>query len=159
MIDRDALKTALTRAGRGRELALPGADAIVDRWRAELDEFVSYYAEKYKETVNPFAWWDANPTKARAFFEPDTLSLSAPMKAAVWRILLGFEIHRVALEYSVVSEASALRIELKAPGADEVEVFESAAADDTKLLRHLGSIRVNGKLQLQGYHAFAAPAA
>lgn len=154
VIDREQLKDALVKEGRGRELALPGADTVLDRWRAGLDEFVTYYADRFKETINPFDWWNVNPAKARAFFEPDTLSLSAEMKAAVWRILLGFDIHKIELVYQSAAP-SQVRLELSAPNSSKIEVFESNAPEDAKLLRHLGSIRVNGEFQLQGYHAFA----
>ena len=158
MIDREKLKEAITRTGRGRELSITGADAVLDRWQISLDAFVTYYANRFNETVNPFDWWQANPTKARAFFEPDTLSLSAEMKAAVWRILLGFDIRKVELVYQA-SAPSLVRLELSAPHDSGTETFESTAPEDAKLLRHLGSIRVNGQFQLQGYHAFATPAA
>lgn len=158
MIDREQLKEAVARTGRKREFSLPGADVVLDRWRSSLEEFVAYYAQRFNETVNPFDWWKANPAKARAFFEPDTLSLSAVMKAAVWRLLLGFDIRRIELLYQQ-SAPSRVRVELGPPGSTDSEVFESDAPEDAKLLRHLGSIRVNGEFQLQGYHAFAAPAA
>lgn len=157
MIDLEALKAALTRTGRARELTLPGGDAILDRWRAGLDEFVAYYQDRFDETINPFDWLNANPAKARAFFDPDTLSLSPAMKAAVWRILLNFDIRKVELVYQLYAP-SVLRVELSALGTADTEVFESGAAEDAKLLRHLGSIRVNGQFQLQGYYAFATPA-
>lgn len=158
MTDREALKDAINRTGRERELALPGGDAVLDRWCAGLDEFVAHYQQRFGDVVDPFAWWGANPAKARAFFEPDTLSLSSEMKAAVWRMLLGFDIRKVELVYQL-SAASVLRVELSAPGSDHAEVFESHTPEDAKLLRHLGSIRVNGQFQLQGYHAFVTTAA
>ncbi|MCI0700031.1 MAG: hypothetical protein L0241_02975 [Planctomycetia bacterium] len=158
MIDLNALKAAVGRTGHARELTLPGADVVLERWRVGLEEFVAYYQNRFGETVNPFEWWKANPAKARAFFDPDTLSLSAAMKAAVWRILLGYDIRKVELVYQP-SPPSRVRLELSAPASSEIEPFESDAPEDAKLLRHLGSIRVNGQFQLQGYHAFATPAA
>ena len=158
MIDRESLRDAVARTGRGRELSLPGANAYLERWRVGLEEFIAYYQQRFNETINPFQWWDANAAKASAFFDPDTLSLSATMKAAVWQMLLGFDLCRVELVYQL-SGPSLLRLELSSPELNEVNLFESDAAEDAKLLRHLGSIRVNGAFQFQGYHAFATSAA
>jgi hypothetical protein len=158
MIDRESLRDALLRTGRGRELQLPGSDAVLDRWCQGLDEFIAYYQNRFRETIDPFEWLKANLAKARAFFEPDTLSLSAEMKTAVWRILLGFDIRKVELLYQP-GGISHLRMELSPPRVGEIDVFESNAAEDAKLLRHLGSIRVNGQFELQGYHGFATAVA
>jgi|GEM_PF-2688790 len=153
MIDLKLLKQVVAQTGRGRELDLPGADEVLERWREGLDAFITYYRDRFGETVNPFDWWKVNPPKARAFFEPDTLSLSAPMKAAVWRILLGFDIQKIELVYQF-SAPSHLRVELSTPAREEIELYESDNPADAKLLRHLGSILVDGQFQFQGYHSF-----
>lgn len=147
------LREALTHAGFGRELGLPGGADLLDRWDRGLAAFTQHYERRFRETVDPFAWWARNRIKAQAFFQPDTLSLSAEMKAAVWRVLLGSDIKSVELRFSPEDGESNLRLVLRSPYGD-VEEYQSNYPDDVKLLRHLGTVSVDGRLEFQGYHAF-----
>lgn len=149
----DDLRDALVKAGLGRELEYPGGAELLDRWARGMTDFIEYYHRRFGDTVNPFAWWESNPVKARAYFEPDTLSLSPEMKTAVWRILLGSDIRTVEMRFTPEEAVSHLRLVLRSPHG-EVEEYTSSQPNDLKLVRHLGTVSVGGRLEFQGYHAF-----
>ena len=75
------------------------------------------------------------------------------MKVAVWRILFGCEIEAIHLS----SEPSQFRltIRLRTPYGENEPEYESQDSEDVRLLRHLGTVEVNGATRFQGYYAFA----
>ena len=56
-----------------------------------------------------FGLVETNPTKAAAFFQPDTLQASREMKLMVWRILLGCEIQGIELTSTEQGKQSLFR--------------------------------------------------
>lgn len=148
-----ALREALTEAGEGWALRYWGdrADGELDRLLGKLSRFTEEYQRRYVEPPDPFRLLRDNPIKGTAFFQMDTLRLSAGMMCAVWRILLGADIRSLRLEV-MPRERMVLRLELATPGGG-TEVFESQEPSDFRLLRHLGTVEVSGKLELQGYYA------
>jgi hypothetical protein len=128
------------------------ANANLDRLAADLEDFAQQYKQRFGERPDPFALLEENPLKGAAFFQIDTLLLSADMKIMVWRILLGCEIARVEFRYHAGAEP-ALLVVLQPPYGQRQERYEGQKAADFRVLRHFGTTGVNGKLFLQGYYA------
>jgi|SRR5579864_3810260 len=114
-----------------------------------LNEFVEQYSLRFKETPDPFALRD--PLKGRAFFDFDTLRASTNIKILIWRILLGYEIGRVHLDYDSESETK-LTFWLQTPEGDEE--YSGVPFQDFPVLRHFGILTANGRFLLQGFYAF-----
>lgn len=161
-INRETLREALRQTGNDRPFR--GAhndqylDLQLDLWCAGLRAFVDEYSKRFGEMLDPFAWLPVSPLKAKAFFQIDTLNLSPEMKIAVWRILLGSEIRALETVFRPEEEKTDLCLVLRPPYADAgaYETYQSDKPDDIRLIRHLGTIRVNNRLELQGYYAFAS---
>lgn len=148
----DVVREALAKTRSKTLLEAPGWEAYFSKWADGLGEFVARYQSRFQDRPDPVGLLQTAPAKGAAFWELDTLRLSVEMKIAVWRVLLGSDIVSAILEST--DQRFRLVLQLRTPyGTDEEYVSESSA--DLRLLRHLGTIEVNGRTQFQGYYAFA----
>jgi hypothetical protein len=73
------------------------------------------------------------------------------MLIMVWRILQGMRIQEVDMAYRE-QKSFRLRVVLNSPYEDASEVYESSDIGDAKLLRHLGTLEVDGKPVFDGFY-------
>jgi hypothetical protein len=124
--------------------------------RKQIQEFVEEYERRFGERPDPFALFESDLPKAKAFFQNDTFMVSSEMKIMIWRVLVGCEILRVEFVYEISKEPS-LVIRLRTPEGAE-ELHHGVGAWDFKVLRHFGAAVRSGcmvpsGLVLQGYYA------
>jgi hypothetical protein len=150
---RALLRAALEAAGSSWLLKYWGKDQdrALDQTLQALDEFAAEYERRFRYRPDPFALPGQDPARGRAFFQADTLALSAEMKILVWRILLGCEIHRVEFHYESAGGTD-LTVTLRTPYGEE-EQYRGQQSRDFKVLRHFGATGVDNHLVLQGYYA------
>lgn len=156
---RDRLEEAIIAIGNGWVLKHWGEhkDQHLRKMLRDLEEFSRYYRNRFGETPDPFQLLDDNPTKAAAFFQFDTLRVSPEIKAAVWRILLGFEIIEVRFHYRQSKTPEFSIVLAPAWGEQNPEAYQGESQDDFRVLRHLGISFVDDKLFLNGYFAPKPP--
>jgi hypothetical protein len=153
-LDRATVRAALEKTGSGWLLSYWGQDAEknLEKLVTELKGFVQEYRHRFKETPDLIELVEANPVKAAAFFQLDTLLASRGMKVMIWRLLLGSEISELKFRYKAGAAASLL-VRLVTPYGEE-ETYQSKDASDFRILRHVGVTGVGGQSLLQGYYAF-----
>ena len=151
---RQRLRDALHEADSDWILSFWGKeqDKNLDRVLGDLDQFADEYAKRFRERPDPFKLLAENPLKGAAFFQIDTLRLSAEMKVMVWRILLGCEITRVEFRYAAGRKPT-LRVTLRPPYGQGEEEYTGGEPTDFRILRHFGSSGADDQLFLEGYYA------
>jgi len=161
MSDTQQLEKALVDAGHSRLIEYwgTGKTAFLTNIQKGLNSFVDEYAKRYADRPNPFLLLEENPIKGRAFFQFDTLSASVEMKIMVWRILLGYDVIKVDFHYDQNQEP-VLSIQLRNPYAvgqdEEYEEYRAKHWADFRVLRHLGTVKSDGRLRFEGYYAAAS---
>jgi len=151
-LDRTTLREAMLKAGEEKVLQFFGdkADQELDRLLAQLKQFIDEFETRYGDRPDPIGLLSENPVKAAAFFQLDTLELSTQAKMAVWWMLSGADLMRLNAEV-VSREYTRIALRLKTPVGEQEFVCQDPS--DFRLLRHLGTVRVDGKLAIDGYYA------
>ena len=118
----------------------------------ELGKFIRCYREYFptEDSPDPLAMAEENPTKAAAFFHPETLVLSAEMRVMAWRLLHGDEIQYLHFNYEV-GKPHEFRIGLHSFSGKTVE-YHSSEWFNVFALRHFGIAVHKGLLALRGYY-------
>jgi hypothetical protein len=152
-VDPDVVEEALNRAQLKWLLDYWGSDKPdhLRQTAKEISEFIQEYAARFNDSPDPFKLLNDNPEMGRAFFQFDTLIASAEMKIMIWRILQGCEIVQVDFHYDKSGQPS-LEVKLLTPYG-EPEEYKSNHWADFRVLRHLGTLKTNDQLRLQGYYA------
>jgi hypothetical protein len=152
-IDRAQVRRAIEDAGESWLLNFwgPDSDRNLEAVGQQIREFQEQYAKRFGERPDPFALFQSQPFKAKAFFQNDTFMVSAEMKVMIWRILLGCEIAEVEFKYTL-DQAPSLRITLQTPDGQR-ETYSGKSVWDFKVLRHFGASSRDDRLILQGYYA------
>ncbi len=101
-----------------------------------------------EEIVNTYA---TNPHKVRAFLQVVGSIGSPSFLVMVWRILQGFDIQSVQLQYEIDKPFS-LYIRLVSPYG-MTEEYKSDNIDDAVVLRHLGTMKMSGQGTYDGFYA------
>jgi hypothetical protein len=150
------LREALERAGSAWILRIWGKEAEknLDRVNRELDEFVAEYQRRFgpDQGPDPFALLEENPSKAAAFFQIETLMVSAEMKVMIWRILMGCTIAKVAFQYEAGKPPTFL-VTLAKPYDLQREEYVGRHPADFRVLRHFGITGYGDQVYLEGYYA------
>jgi hypothetical protein len=153
--DLKRIEQALEQAGVAWQLALGGLERqgqllMIHR---ELGRFLRHYRTRFPEdqAPNPVALAEENPTKAAAFFHPETLLLSEEMRVMAWRLLEGDEIEVVRFQYRA-GKPHELTVVLRSLSGKQV-AFAGLFWHDVFALRHFGIGVHNELLALRGYYA------
>lgn len=151
----EMLKEALQKTGHDWLLRFWGEDAErnLKRHATELDKFVREYQGRFEDRPDPFGLVEVNPTKAAAFFHPDTLLASPTMKILIWRLLIGGEIEGIDFHYEMDKRTS-LEIRITSVFGQE-EAYKSESPSDFRALRHFGILGEGKDTTIQGYYAFS----
>lgn len=99
------------------------------------------------------AEWKRNPHKVKGFLQALGISNSAEMLVMVWRILQGFSIRDLRLQYHE-RQRFELEVCLALPGSGEesFERYYSTDINDVTLLRHFGIAMIRGEPLLDGFY-------
>jgi hypothetical protein len=157
------MTTAMNSAWLRESLHETGNDWLLEYWgdqaernlaktSSQLRAFTRDYKKRFGKTPDLPGMVAANPMKASAFLQNDTLQASREMQVMAWRILEGCEVTAVTFQYKEGTE-SLLRVVLRTL-LGESEEYVSRQTSDFRILRHFGLTGVAGQHALQGYYAF-----
>jgi hypothetical protein len=133
-------------------------DQLLPRIHSALDDANKIYSAMFtgtpftEEALSEEAIRD--PHKVRAFLQAVVgITFVPEMLVMVWRILQGDEIHRVRLDYEY-QQSFRLHVQLRRTYyAESVDDYHSDDILDFGVLRHVGSMLLNGKPVLEGFYA------
>ncbi len=157
----EVLETLFRRNGLGwmidmyapKDQAIPAFFELLDRVAREYRERCGEAVSFSPQTLQAEA--EKNPHKVQAFLQLLRPNRSAAMLVMVWRVLQGFSIREVTLNYREL-ETFQLSFTLARPGdsgQDQLETYESTDIGDAALLRHLGVTKVGGRPLFDGFYA------
>jgi hypothetical protein len=147
------LADALQKSGCGWILQFEDRDITLQIVAEALNEFIEKYIKRFSDTPDPFRLLENNPAKGKAFFQVlSGAHVSSDMLLAIWRIFEGAEIHSINFEYQR-TEKFGLRIILKMPYDEIMEEYKSNELRDFRILRHLGTLTIDGTPVLEGFYA------
>lgn len=93
-----------------------------------------------------------NPRKVRAFIQVLGAVETPHILLMVWRILQGFAIQAIELNYQ--SEQSFhMRLVLRSPYGEADEIYDSDDVDDAVVLRHFGIMKMGDAPVMDGFFA------
>ena len=150
------LRKAIDETGNGWWLDELGedSDSVLGVLALEIELFRASYGQRFGEEADPYSLIKANPLKARAFFQPDTLRLTTEMKIAVWRIMRGCEVQRIDFHFDAdADEVASLTLTLRPPHGPDEE-YKGFPFRDYCMLRHLGmTFGRKNNLAFNGYYS------
>jgi hypothetical protein len=99
------------------------------------------------------AAYQRNPHKVTAFLQVIGSIRTPDFLVMVWRILQGMNVGRLSVEYRS-EQRFKMQIELNSPNESGVEPerYESENIDDSVILRHLGTMKMDGKPVFDGFY-------
>ena len=147
------IAAAFQKAGCGWILKFGDHKRILTGVAKDVDEFIEEYRDRFGESPDPFGLLEKNPLKGSAFFQCLAgARLSLEIRLAIWRILLGAEIGSLSLEYRR-ADIFDLRITLELPYDGKPEDYHGSQLGDFQMLRHLGTLTIDGKPVFEGFYA------
>ncbi len=96
--------------------------------------------------------YEKNPHKVRAFFQVVDSAASPEILLMVWRILQGTNIAAIQMNYDAEGLFH-LHVTLSSTDAGGTEEYETNDIDDAVVLRHLGTLKMDGKGIFDGFYA------
>jgi hypothetical protein len=98
------------------------------------------------------ATYEKNPHKVRAFLQVLDSVSSPDILVMVWRILQGMNIAAIRMAYDATGQFH-LYVTLSSPYDQATEEYESTDIDDAVILRHLGTMKMDGQGIFDGFYA------
>lgn len=133
-------------------------DRILPAWIAHLDQAAAQYHKRLgvhlslaPEVLEAEA--AKNPHKIRAFLQAFCTVSSPDMLVMVWRVLQGLGIREIKMAYRE-RDFFELTVVLERPGTypGQSEVYQSQDIRDAAILRHLGTVSIDGKPFFHGFY-------
>lgn len=93
-----------------------------------------------------------NSLHVKAFLQALRITSTPAMLLMIWRILQGMQIQSIHISHER-RKSFMLQVVLRSPYEDGDEVYESSAARDLRLLRHVGAYEIDGKPVFDGFYA------
>lgn len=97
------------------------------------------------------AEYQRHPYQLRGFFQAFAGTRTPTMILMAWRIIQGWKIKRVTLDY-VVWHDFKLSVVLESPDGDEDPAYETKNINDFALLRHIGILVASGRPVFDGFY-------
>ena len=153
-VSKDAVRDAMIKSGTSWIFECWGEDLDrnLGKTRRDIENFAREYQKRFHERPDPFELLQINPTKGTAFFQVISFSTSVEMKILVWRILMGWEVHKIRFSYEP-NKDSFLSVTLKSPAGEIDPPYEGQKYTDFRVLQHLGVAAKDEKLILDGFYA------
>ncbi len=135
----------------------PSPDDLLSRLLAILDKVAAEYHARAGSST-PFtlealvAESSRNPHKVRAFFQATRLTNTPEMLVMVWRILEGFSIQEIKMNYQKRCIFEFVVVLSRPESQTEPqETYRSTTIFDARLLRHFGTATAAGQPSFNGF--------